>query len=95
MVGKWIKQHAASLITLGVGFIWVFALYGPILSAPDDYMFSDQGDGVKNYFTFAYHVKHDAHWLEFKGMNYPDGEHVGYTDGHPFFSLLFGWIPWV
>jgi hypothetical protein len=28
-------------------------------------------------------------------MNAPYFEHVVFTDGHPLFSLLLGWIPWV
>jgi hypothetical protein len=80
-------------VTIAVSFIWLFSLYSNILLHPDDHMFSASGDGIKNYFTFAYHVKHDANWLEFGGSNYPYHEHVGYTDGHPLFSLLLGWIP--
>lgn len=95
MVAAWIKARKAELLTVVIAMVWMFVLYGPVVISPDRYMFSDQGDGVKNYFTFAYHVRHDSDWIKFEGMNYPYGEHVGYTDGHPFFSLLFGWVPWV
>lgn len=89
------KIHLAEWAILLVGCVWVAALYSPILMHPDHYMFSDTGDGIKNYFTFAYHVRHSNNWIQFDGMNFPYGEHVTYTDGHALFSLLFGWIPWV
>ncbi|MEO0472319.1 MAG: hypothetical protein AAF206_22030, partial [Bacteroidota bacterium] len=66
--------------------LWIF--YGEILLSPNQYWFHDEGDGVKNYFTLAWHVKHDVSALDFEGMNYPFGEHVLYTDGHP----ALGWI---
>ncbi|MFN0031748.1 MAG: hypothetical protein ACKVOR_06285 [Flavobacteriales bacterium] len=81
------------MATIGVSLLWLFTLYPSILMHPDEHMFSQSGDGIKNYYVFAYHVRHDADWLHFHGMNYPYPEHVLYTDGHPLFSLLFGWIP--
>jgi hypothetical protein len=83
---------------LGMMAFWLgvmVALYGPIIAHPDAYMFSNVGDGIKNYFTFAWHVRYDADWISFGGMNYPNGEHVCYTDGHPLISLFAGWIPLV
>ncbi len=80
---------------LAISIAVLFALYGPVLIAPDQYLFGAEGDAVKNYFTFTWHVKYDARWLHFGGSNYPYGEHVCFTDGHPIFSLLLGWIPWV
>jgi hypothetical protein len=95
MVNTFKKVFTAERFAVVLGCVWVIALYGPVVASPDHFMFSDSGDGTKNYFTFAYHVKHDSQWLHFEGMNYPYGEHVTFTDGHPLFSLLFGWIPWV
>lgn len=88
---KWLWP--ASMMALWTTIL--LALYGKVFLHPDAYMFSNIGDGVKNYFTFAWHVRHDADWLRFGGMNYPNGEHVCYTDGHPLFSLLLGWLPFV
>ena len=62
--------------------------YGPALWTPDAVMFSNAGDGLKNYYTFLYHANDDASWWEFRGMNHPYGEHVFFTDGHPWVSGL-------
>jgi hypothetical protein len=80
---------------LALSFAVLVILYGPVLIAPDHFLFGSEGDAVKNYFTFTWHVKYDANWLHFGGSNYPYGEHVCFTDGHPIVSLLLGWIPWV
>ena len=46
------------------------------------------GDGMKNAFTYLYQsVYGKGFWFE--GMNYPYGEHIVYTDGQPFLSVLF------
>ncbi|MFO0479091.1 MAG: hypothetical protein ACK50L_10005 [Bacteroidota bacterium] len=65
----------SSIITL-----W---LYYPIVFHPNDYLFSNEGDGIKNYFTYCYHIKYDHNFIDFEGMNYPYGEHFLYTDCHP------------
>jgi hypothetical protein len=70
--------------------IWIIWFFGPVLWHPDDYLMGTTGDGLKNYFTFAYHVRHDTSWIAFNGCNYPFKDHVNYTDGHPILSLLFG-----
>lgn len=77
-------------VLMAVSSAFLVLLYGPVLFHPDQYMFSTSGDGIKNYFTFAWHVRHDADWIHFGGVNYPFGDHVGYTDGHPLFSGLLG-----
>lgn len=62
-------------------------------------------DGLKNYFTLAYHVAHDHNPFWFDGMNYPYGEHLVYTDGQPLISIILwfldvflpisAWLPWL
>lgn len=88
-------QRQGLWCTVALALIWMVYFFGPVLCHPDDYMFGGAGDGAKNYYTFAYHVKHDASWLYFGGCNYPFGDHVTFTDGHPVLSLLFGWMPFV
>lgn len=65
------------------GMLMLILLYGPILIQPNRWMFSQNGDGLKNYYTYAYHIRHDASFTHHDGMNYPYGEHYLYIDGHP------------
>lgn len=88
-------QKQGFWITCALAIVWLVYFFGPVLVHPDDYWLGGAGDGAKNYFAFAYHVKHDATWLHFEGCNYPTGDHVTFTDGHPILSLLIGWMPWV
>jgi len=77
------------IITLTVfSMIFIFFFYGKVLKNPDGWLFSDSGDGIKNYFTYAYHISHDSTYLRFEGMNYPYGEHFLYTDCHPVLANL-------
>lgn len=78
-----IIKRVPFIITSFVGIAFVFAFYGKVLISPDNYMFSVSGDGIKNYFTFTYHIKYDSSYANFEGMNYPYGESILYTDCHP------------
>ncbi|MCF8365281.1 MAG: hypothetical protein K9H16_05840 [Bacteroidales bacterium] len=79
-----------SLLIFSVIFISFF--YGKILLNPGGYLFSDSGDGIKNYYTYAYHISHDSAYLGFEGMNYPYGEHFLYTDCHPALANAFKFL---
>jgi len=73
---------AASLI------LWFF--YSNVIKNINSVIFANGGDGLKNYYTYMFHAKHDQNFWDFKGMNYPFYEHIVYTDAHPLFSYLIG-----
>ena len=87
---KFLNSKLWIYVTLGVVCFMLFYFYREVIANPGGYLFGAGGDAVKNYFTFAWHVKYDESWLHFGGSNYPYGEHVCYTDGHPILSLLLG-----
>jgi hypothetical protein len=66
--------------------------YGKVAFQPNNYLFNNEGDAIKNYFTYCYHIKHDVSYLNFQGMNYPYGEHILYTDCHPVFAIIFKFL---
>lgn len=67
--------------------------YGDELSRPNDYFMRDAGDGLKNYYTLAYHQKYDSSFSHFGGMAYPYGEHIVFTDGQPTLALIIWLVP--
>ncbi|MBK9190509.1 MAG: hypothetical protein IPM77_02855 [Crocinitomicaceae bacterium] len=73
---------------LGVAVLFYF--YSEVILAPNQYIFSQGGDGIKNYYAYLFHAKYDAGFWNFGGMNYPYYEHIVYTDGHPLLSWLIG-----
>ncbi|MFZ6053067.1 hypothetical protein [Halocola ammonii] len=77
------KTYLPFLTILLLGIVYVFSFYDEVLKSPNDYIFSTTGDGIKNYFTYAYHIRHDSSYTEFEGMNFPYGENYLYTDCHP------------
>jgi hypothetical protein len=86
------KNKIPFLSLILFSLVFVFTFYGPIILNPDSYFFSNEGDAIKNYFTYAYHIKNDASYLNFSGMNYPYGEHFMYTDCHPILANLFKFL---
>lgn len=82
------SRWALLLVTLaGIGL--VLACYFPMFSNPNGHLFSSEGDGLKNYYTYAYHIKNDSTVSEMEGMNFPYGENFLYTDSHPILSSSF------
>ncbi len=86
------KNKIPFLSLILFSLIFIFSFYGDIILNPDSYFFSNEGDAIKNYFTYAYHIKHDTSYLNFSGMNYPYGEHFMYTDCHPVLANLFKFL---
>lgn len=72
---------AIAAYTLTLAVLAIF--WGPVLRSPNSYMFNTDGDGLKNYFTVAWHVKHDTSAFQFQGMNQPFGEQIDYVDAQP------------
>ena len=79
----------APLLLLVIGLtIYLHAQFKMIFECPSCHLFVDSADGLKNYFTCAYFVKHDDFGIWSEGMNYPYGEHVVYTDNQPVVSTI-------
>ena len=74
---------------------FLLQFYGHVLQAPNSVLLTSGGDGLKNYFTYAWHVDHDDHLLHYGGSGYPYGEHVFFTDGHPLLSWAFQLLPFL
>lgn len=49
------------------------------------------GDGLKNYYTMIYHVRH-GEGLYFKGFAYPYGDLVTFTDNQPILAVGLSWL---
>lgn len=72
-----------------LGGVLILAFYGKFIFNANEYVFSEGGDGIKNYYTFAWHINHDSSYTHFRGMNHPYGEHVVFTDNQPLISNIF------
>jgi len=79
------KFKFEGLVFLSIFLFFMIWLYLPILQKPNLFL-SPSGDGLKNYFTYLYHVKHDSSYWKFEGMNYPFGENIVFTDNQPILS---------
>ncbi len=74
---KWEWLWAAMILSVVFGIV-----YFKILKHPNQFLVAG-GDGMKNYYTFMYHVKYDTSFMTFEGMNYPFGENIIFTDNQP------------
>lgn len=78
------KEILFAFIIIG---IFICFSYQRVLKVPNDFLVNG-GDGLKNYFTYMYHVKHDSTFMTFEGMNYPFGENIIFTDNQPLIANL-------
>ena len=78
--------HFLLLFILTIGFLSFF--YGKILIHPNSYIFTSSGDGIKNYYTYAYFIKNNQSSINFEGMNYPYYENFMFSDSHPLLALF-------
>ncbi len=79
------------LFVLALPAVIIYNYFPGLFKCPACYLFEDNGDGLKNYYTLAYYVQHDHGW-HFSGMNYPYGENIIYTDNQPILALTLQWI---
>lgn len=77
------KQTKFILLLVLLMLVFMFSFYGKALMAPNSYLFSADGDGMKNYYTYAYYIKNNTSPADFEGMNFPYHENFMYTDCHP------------
>ncbi|MCS7073770.1 MAG: hypothetical protein NZ108_04815 [Bacteroidia bacterium] len=86
----------SNLLFIAIFTSLFIALFGDIALKPSNYLLGHSEDGIKNYFTFFYHVKVDTDWIQFGGMNMPYGENLIFTDCQPILTWickLIGWKP--
>ena len=81
------KKPFFVLLILAALFMSLF--YGKVIVSPNNFVFENNGDAIKNYYTYAYHIANDSSYTNFEGMNYPYGEHFIYTDCHPILANSF------
>ncbi|HKK38362.1 MAG TPA: hypothetical protein VJ949_02970, partial [Cryomorphaceae bacterium] len=85
------QRHSISLVVF-LATVGIALLYPEVFFGLNDVMFSIEGDGLKNYFNFMYHIRHDSTYLTFEGMNYPYGETLLMVDLHPALSTVLKFV---
>jgi hypothetical protein len=75
-----------SLVVLSATMLFLWPHWNAVLRDPGACSFNVGYDGTKNYYTVAWHVKHDSSMLAFEGMNAPFGEHIDMPDAIPLLS---------
>ncbi|TNE79066.1 MAG: hypothetical protein EP332_12435 [Bacteroidetes bacterium] len=83
----------APFLSFVISTLLISLFYGNELSDPNNYLLGFHEDGIKNYYTVAYHQEYDSSFNKFGGMSYPYGEHIVFTDGQPLLSALLWVLP--
>ncbi|MFK8008037.1 MAG: hypothetical protein AB8H03_16890 [Saprospiraceae bacterium] len=68
------------LLTIVLTSCLIFFFYGKIILSPNQYLFAPTGDGLTAYYNTSWHIEFDSSYTEFKGSNYPFGEHTVYSE---------------
>jgi len=80
-----IKKIFYSPIFIGtlVLFLFLIFFYHKAIFSPNKFLIDSYGDGIKNYFTYAYLIKNDNSFINTHSVNYPYGENFAYLDCQP------------
>ena len=96
-----LRTRRELLVALGVAAVTLIVLalvHKEVVAQPNGVLFSDRGEGARNYFVLAFHGSNGERLHEFDGMNYPFGEQIVYSEGQPALSYplqLLGRVhPW-
>lgn len=84
----------ANSILIGLTLVFVSFFYSDVLLNLNRTLFGGTGgDAIKNYWVVDYHLKQDKDFVRFEGVNYPNGEHVVFTDGQIGLTYLLYLLP--
>jgi hypothetical protein len=82
-IKKFIEHgRVGDIVCLLLTSIYTWYLFRTIFMDPGHLLLSGGGDGLKNYYTYLYHLLYGS-GSHFQGMGYPFGEHISYTDNQP------------
>jgi|GEM_PF-996946 len=88
---NFIRRHLPLIILQICTFTILAIALGGFLFNPNERLFNPGGDGIKNYYTFGYHLKYGSgYW--FDGMTYPYGEHHLFTDSFAVYAWILNFI---
>lgn len=87
------KTWKINLLLFSCSFGIYFYYFHNLFLNPNTILSSIDGDSLKNYYTFIYHIKNDVSSLTFSGLNFPFGEHIVYTDCQPLLGFVFRLMP--
>lgn len=80
-----------AILLLFLSFLFLMMFYGDVILKPNNYLFSQSGDAIKNYFTYASHIK-EASVVNSTMMNYPYGESFMFLDCQPLLTVIVQWL---
>jgi hypothetical protein len=80
------KSKVYGSIAIATLLLIAFWLAFPeLFASPNGYLFGDGVDAFKSYFNFSYHLRYGSS-LKLEAVNYPYGDHLFYTNSHPFYQ---------
>ncbi|HZG01162.1 MAG TPA: hypothetical protein VEY71_09170, partial [Chitinophagales bacterium] len=85
-----IRRRRLWFILLAAHVVLCLVAFNKAWTRPDNFLFHNEGDPMKNYFIMDSYLAHDSPKgaLHYAYMNYPFGDYVYFTDNTP----VFGWV---
>ncbi|MEM7368273.1 MAG: hypothetical protein AAF587_06695 [Bacteroidota bacterium] len=89
MKSVWLTRYGLGLLLL-IQMICLSIVFYPMLFQTDAYVFADDGDGLKNYFTLQSYLEQpdSVALVRYTTQNYPYGEYLYYTDNTPLLAVI-------
>jgi hypothetical protein len=87
-----LKNLYQAFIVFLISSLLLLVFYSQVIFNPSDYISSESGDGIKNYYSLLYHIQHDSTYAHIEGMHYPYGEVHLFADGQPSIANPLKWL---
>lgn len=77
------NYRIGAIVVAIISMVAITLKFGEYLQFPAGKVIEPYGDGFKAYMSTAYHALYDSSFTHFKGMNYPYGDHLVFSDPQP------------
>jgi len=95
MEPNYFSKNRSPIFLVVLTFVLLAWMIPQLIFHPNDILLTADGDGLKSYYCFMYHLKFDESFIHFGGMNYPHGEHYLFTDGFPAIAWTLQLLPFL
>ena len=79
-------KYSGLIVCFIFSLIYLSIFYHGALFHSNKYLFYNEGDAIKNYYNYAWHIKNDKSFTQLNGTSYPFGENIFMEDSMPLLS---------
>ena len=84
-----LKGQLGNILVILLSGLFVVWNFSSVVWHPSQFLFNTSADGIKNVYTFLWHILYDVELLKSSSMAFPYGDSIFYLDAQPALSIPF------